>query len=593
MKSPAIIISLIFNYCLQAQVSFKTIVPQQPVVEGESFRVQYVLTGAEPTSSIRTPVFTGFRLIGGPNIYDGSTLTTTGSQYVQNFVYTLEALRPGRFVIPPALISWNNKPLQSNEAMLRVISREEAARNALSKEEQPGADYFLKPGEDPYKKIKDNLFVKVQVDKQRCFAGEPVLAVFKLYSRLESKSDIIKNPGFYGFTVYDMVGLADKQAATENINGKLFDVHTIRKVQLYPLQPGRFTIDPMEVRNKVEFSRSAVNRKTEQKIAEGMMGIDTNEPVTEGTAVYEATMSTAPVEVDVKPLPEKPKPAQYSGAVGRFTFKSRLTKDSLAKNEQGFFEITIAGRGNFTQLDAPSIQWPEGVEGFEPSVIDELDKTKVPLTGERIFRYPVVCAAAGTYILPAISFSYFDKDSNSYKTLSTQKLPLTVINRERPPLPQEEHKISFAEQNERAARTAALIAAAAVLMILIYWIAGSKDKKKNTEPAVTQPVLPSVDALLQPALDIADENEFYKFLQSAIWQFAAQRFGLTGSDMTKQVLGRKMNDAIPDSSLAIQLIAILEKCEVGIFTRASLAENRELLLQQTREVLEKADEALL
>lgn len=593
MKSSGIIIFLIFHYCLQAQISFKTVVPQQPVVEGESFRVQYVLTGAEPNSSIRTPVFNGFRLIGGPNIYDGSTLTTNGSRYVQNFVYTLEALRPGRFVIPPAVIAWNNKPLQSNEAMLRVISRQEAARNALSKEEQPGADYFLKPGEDPYKKIQDNLFVKVQVDKQRCYAGEPVLAVFKLYSRLESKSDIIKNPGFYGFTVYDMVGLADKQVTSENINGKLFDVHTIRKVQLYPLQPGRFTIDPMEVRNKVEFSRSAVNRKTEQKIAEGMMGIDTNEPVTEGTAVYETTISTAPLKVEVKPLPEKSKPAQYSGAVGRFTFTARLAKDSFAKNEQGFLEIVVNGRGNFTQLDAPNIQWPKGVEGFEPSIKDELDKTKVPLTGVRIFRYPFICAATGNYILPAVSFSYFDKDSNSYKTLSTQKIPFTVINQERPQLTQDEHKISFAEQNERAARTAALIAAAAVLLILIYWIAASKDIKRNTEPAATKPVQPSVDELLQPALVVTDENEFYKILQSAIWQFASQRFGLAGSGMSKQSLGRKMKEVIPDSSLAIQLMAILEKCEAGIFTNASLPVNREELLQQTREALEKADAALL
>ncbi len=593
MKSPAIIVSLIFNYCLQAQVSFKTVVPQQPVVEGESFRVQYVLTGAEPNSAIRTPVFTGFRLIDGPNIYDGSTLTTTGSQYVQNFVYTLEALRPGRFVIPPALISRNNKTLQSNEAMLRVISRQEATRNALNKTEQPGADYFLKPGEDPYKKIKDNHFVKVQVDKQRCYAGEPVLAVFKLYSRLESKSDIIKNPGFYGFTVYDMVGLADKQVATENINGKLFDVHTIRKVQLYPLQAGSYTIDPMEVRNKVEFSRSAVNRKTEQKIAEGMMGIDTDEPVTEGADVYETTMSTAPVEVEVKPLPEKSKPAQYSGAVGRFTISAKLAKDSVAKNEQGYLEIIVQGRGNFTQLNAPFVQWPEGVEGFEPSVKDELDKTKVPLTGTRVFSFPFVCAAAGNYILPAVSFSYFDKDSNSYKILSTQKIPLTVINRERPQPPQEEHKISFAEQNERAARTAAFIAAAAVLLILLYWIAVSKDKKKNTEPVAIKPVLTSVDALLQPALVAADESEFYKTLQLAIWQFASQRFGLAGSDMTKQALVRKMNELTPDSDLSLQLIAILEKCEAGIFTCAILAENREQLLRQTREVLEKTDAALL
>ena len=67
-----------------------------------------------------------------------------------------------------------------------------------------------------------------------------------------------------------MINLADKEKSVENINGKFYDVHTIRKVQLYPLQPGAYTIDPMEIRNKVEFSRSIVSKKTEQKIYEGV-----------------------------------------------------------------------------------------------------------------------------------------------------------------------------------------------------------------------------------------------------------------------------------------------------------------------------------
>ena len=109
------------------------------------------------------------------------------------------------------------------------------------------------------------------IDKKTCYAGEPVVATFKLYSRLQSKSDIIKNPGFYGFSVHDMINLDDKMVNTEEFNGKEFDVHTIRQVQLYPLQAGIYTIDAMEVKNKVEFSRSVVNKKAEQEIIEGVV----------------------------------------------------------------------------------------------------------------------------------------------------------------------------------------------------------------------------------------------------------------------------------------------------------------------------------
>jgi hypothetical protein len=101
-----------------------------------------------------------------------------------------------------------------------VISKAEALKDERSAGSQVNSDYFLAPDEDPYVKMQRNLFMKVLVDKRVCYVGEPVTAVFKLYSRLESKSDIVKNPGFYGFTVQDMINLGDKVSVIESINGR-------------------------------------------------------------------------------------------------------------------------------------------------------------------------------------------------------------------------------------------------------------------------------------------------------------------------------------------------------------------------------------
>ena len=211
---------------------------------------------------------------------------------------------------------------------------------------ESNADYFLGPDEDPYEKMQRNLFMKVLVDKKVCFVGEPVTATFKLYSRLESKSDIVKNPGLYGFTVQDMISLADRLATTETINGKKFDVHVVRKVQLYPLQQGIFNIDAMEVRNKVEFSKSAVSKKTEQEIAEGVFP-DNEIADRSNTVVYENNMSTEPVAITVKPTPAKNKPADYNGATGNFRISALLEKNGLAKNEEGDLVITDQRKRKF------------------------------------------------------------------------------------------------------------------------------------------------------------------------------------------------------------------------------------------------------
>jgi hypothetical protein len=107
----------------------------------------------------------------------------------------------------------------------------------------------------------------------------------------------------------------------------------------------------------------------------------------EGTEVVETEISTAPVSIEVKPVPEKNKANDYSGAVGKFSIAAKLEKSDLKKNEEGFLEIIISGNGNFTQLGSPSIQWPSGIEGFDPLVLDSVDKAKIPLAGKRKFRY--------------------------------------------------------------------------------------------------------------------------------------------------------------------------------------------------------------
>lgn len=584
------ILSLLTASCLQAQASFKTVTPPEPVVAGEAFQVQYILEGGDKNSMIQTPVFDNFRLISGPNIYTG----TSGSRQVKNFVFTLEAGSTGIYYLPSAQIVAGGTLIRSREAMVKVIAKQDAVQLRDKKGNLLSSEYFLRPGEDPYKKIRENLFLKVQVDKRSCYVGEPVLAVFKLYSRLESRSDIIKNPGFYGFTVYDMINLADNETATENINGRLFDVHTIRKVQLFPLQAGRFIIDAMEVNNKVEFSRSAVNKKTEQQIAEGMLSGEDAPPAAEGTDIFESSANTAPVEVEVKPLPEKTKPEVFNGAVGRFAIKALVRNDQLARNEQGYYEITIKGKGNFTQLTAPVVAWPRGVEGFESSVYDEFDKNTAPLSGQRTFRFPFVCTALGTYSIPAVNFSFYDKDSNSYKTIQSGEIKVEVSNEEKKTAISGSKEKSVAEQNERAARIAGMIAAAAVLLILIYWVFIRKEKKEEPPQPERKPLLPSSDELLQPVFEVpaTDDKAFYQALQSAIWVFAAQRFGFSGSEMNKQALVDKLNVLTGNPDLSVELQKILATCEAGIFTSASLEQNREQMLQKTKEIFEKTDEVL-
>lgn len=594
MKRVAFILSLILlSGNVNAQGLFKTIVPSEPVIAGESFRVQYFAEDASAISSFLAPDFRPFRMVAGPDIYPGEMSHQNNFRQSKNYVFTLVATTPGKYIIPGAVINNNGKQIKSNAVMIEIISKENAQKKLNKEAAVRQSEYYLRPGEDVYQKVRQNLFIKVVVDKKSCFVGEPVLATFKLFSRLESKSDIVKNPGFYGFTVYDMVSLADKQLTTEYVNGKPFDVHMIRKVQLYPLQAGTFIIDAMEVKNKVEFSRSVVNKKTEQQIVEGMLNSGESDLPAEGTEVVETEISTAPVSIEVKPVPEKNKANDYSGAVGKFSIAAKLEKSELKKNEEGFLEIIISGIGNFTQLGSPSVQWPSGIEGFDPLVLDSVDKAKIPLAGKRKFRFGFVCASHGKYVLPAINFSFFDPDSNKYMTISTTSLPVSVSNEEKKNIIIEEKKTSIAAQSEKISRIAAGVVIFLVLSVLVYWTLRKKEPVVPT--MIRDNTYPSVEESLQSVrgVETTSDKEFFKELYEAIWKHLSNYFILAGTEKKAHRLLSILKEKGAGIAAINSLNEILSDCEAGMYANASLSVDKEEFLQRTKDVLEAIDKALL
>lgn len=91
--------------------------------------------------------------------------------------------------------------------------------------------------------------------------------------------------------------------------------------------------------------------------------------------------------------------------------------------------IKIHGRGNFTQIGMPAIDWPAGLEVFEPSVKETLDKSQVPLRGTKIFRYGFLSSQPGIYQIQPVIFSFFDVKKNKYQIIKTRPLRLAISHK--------------------------------------------------------------------------------------------------------------------------------------------------------------------
>ncbi len=583
-KTKAILFLLLITLTGSSQVVFKTIAPTEPVVAGVSFRIQFYVEGS-PVHELTPPDFSPFRVVEGPDVYpvksDGTGLL------FKNYVFTLVASQPGDYRIPGASLRTGNSILQSSIARIKVIS---AARSmeAMQNANSP-TGYYLGPDENAEEKIRQNLFLRMSTDKKSCYTGEPVLVTYKLYSRLESSTDIIKNPGFYGFTVQDMIGLQEQKLSTEQLNGKEFYLHIIRKLQLYPLQAGRFTIDPMEIKNRVKFSTRIMNRKTQQRIAEGMLsGNDAeNEEEEEGTTTIENQMRTDPLVIEVKPLPEKNKPEDFNAAVGKFTLHTRLEQSTLARNEEGFLVVSIEGEGNFVQLSAPMIEWPAGIEGFEAVVSDSLDNLKMPLAGKRQFRYGFVSTEAGVFSLPVVRFSYFDTDSNRYRTMESNALKINVSQEEKKRTTIDTHKTSIDELSQQKSKIAIIVVFLLVSGVLAYW--ALKKKPVATVPLQAKKAKPDIGDLLAVSAGMLSETDpaFYATLHRTIWDYFNECFDITGSARSKENLVELLRDKGADEKMIHSLKAILSDCETGIYTSAVPGKSNEELMEETRLLLEK------
>jgi hypothetical protein len=276
----------------------------------------------------------------------------------------------------------------------------------------------LAPGENADDKIKKNFFLKAEVSKTECYVGEPLMAVFKAYSRLDANSQVLKRPSLSGFSVIEMVDAYNNHPDIERFNGNNYFVHLIRKVQLFPLQPGAFTIEPAEVESVIHL------RKTRSKSITNIRDIFSRgkDAIIEKQMVFE----TPPVNINVKPLPEKDQPDDYAGAVGDFIVNLQMDQNIAAAREPIIVKLSISGTGNFPLVTEPHVSWPASAEISGPAVTEQVNKYVYPLSGIKTYQFTIEHRDTGTFVIPPVRFSYFNPTSKTYRIAESKELRYTI-----------------------------------------------------------------------------------------------------------------------------------------------------------------------
>lgn len=276
------------------------------------------------------------------------------------------------------------------------------------------------PGENVDDKIRKNFFLRAEVSKTECYVGEPLMAVFKAYSRLDANSQVVKRPSLSGFSVIEMVDAYNNQPEVERYNGQNYFVHLIRKVQLFPLQPGSFTIEPAEVESVIHLKKSS--RSKSIRNIRDLFRRRQNDAANDRQMIFQ----TPPVNIKVNALPEKDQPDDYAGAVGDFIVHMQMPDTSVSAREPGIVKLIISGTGNFPLVTEPHVSWPPSAEISGPTVTEQVNKYVYPLSGIKTYQFSIEHRDTGTFTIPPVQLSYFDPASRIYRVAQSKQLNYAV-----------------------------------------------------------------------------------------------------------------------------------------------------------------------
>ena len=402
MRQIGLIILLFFTSLAYAQnVEFKASAPSVVAV-GEQFKLEYTLN--KEGDNLKVPTLEGFDLLMGPSVGQSFYSSNINGKMTQNvtfsYTYILEGTKKGTFQIPGATVIIDGKEYTSNALKIEVV---EGRRN--SNGNQAATNRPVQP--DANATVNDNnLFVKVEVSRRSLYMGESLMATIKVYTKVDLVNlGRTKFPDFNGFLAEEVPTPQRIELVREAVDGQIYNVGTIRKVLLYPQHTGEITIEPFELECIVR-----------QRLANG--GRSFFDEFFGNYKDVRAMRRSKPVTIQVKELPQLGKPAGFGGTVGNVTMATSLSADTVNANDAITYKVTFRGTGNLKLLKAPTINFPLDFEVYDPKESRDLNITENGTTGSVSFEYLIIPRYSGDYKIPAIRFSYFDSQSNTYKTIA-------------------------------------------------------------------------------------------------------------------------------------------------------------------------------
>lgn len=546
---------------LQAQVRFEAKVSREKLGINERLRVDFEMN--EDGDNFRAPSFQDFTVVGGPNQKISTSILNGKMAYSKTYSFYLQPKKRGNLTIGQAEIVIDDKVYKTSPITVEATA-------AVDKPTDGNNTELI---------AEDNLHLVAEVSEGNPFLNEAITVVYKLYVSPRVSVSNWREMDSPKYSDFWSQSIDIQQLRVENgeYRGEPYRYVVLRKTILYPQKTGELNIEPLTL-------SVAVDVPSERRDIFG-------------SRIYKTVNKTVAAnnkKIKVKELPAG-KPANFTGAVGDFDFEVTTSKNQLNAGESLQAKVEVKGKGNLKLFDLPALTAPSSLEMYDPERKENVNTNLNGMQGSVSNTYTIIPSRKGKYPIPALSFSYFDPQTETYITHTSDELlidvdsgplagnnPNAVSGITKQPVNTDGSQFRFIKLktnlnpiNEKGFFGSAGFWAALVLPLVViplFILFGKKREQRAGD--VKGNKIRRADKLARKYLseakkNLGDQKEFYLALERSMHNYLKAKLGIPTSEMSKERIETLLNEKGVAAETTSEFISLLESCEFARYTPAS------------------------
>ncbi len=557
-----LLLSFVFSTeILISQVTFEAKLSKKKLGLNERLRIDFVMN--ENGDDFTPPDFKGFNVVGGPNQSVSNSWINGKRSFSKTYSYFLSPQLKGKIKILQATVKISGEIYKTSPLIVEVTS-------AVDKPNDPNnIDYIA----------DENIHLVAEISNSNPYLNEGITILYKLYYRNPiTISDVqeLESPKFSDFWNH-IIKIPKITVERGTYKNEPYNEVVWRKVVLYPQKTGKLVLEPLSLNLSV--------------------GIPTQKRDFFGSKIYrqvQKTTTTGKNIINVKALPEKNKPDNFTGAVGQFDFDVVLSKKSLKASESFQAKVKVNGKGNLKLFKLPKIVVPNTLELYEPEYKENIKVLLSGMKGSIEDSYTIVPQFQGKYPIPEISFSFFDPIKKEYKTLNSFELIVDVfdgpsnlndynkISRSEKKEFNNDNSFNFIElstkfssiKKEQFWNTSLFWLLFSLPLILIILLIILKEvflnRKENQKSLIQRRNEKLARKFLGSAKrEINNYQNFYEVLERALHNYLKAKLLIETTEFSKNKIVNLLVKKNVDLIYANEYVDLLENCEIARFSKES------------------------